>query len=39
MGFAASALFNDQVLFFVYVFCSNNEYILENISSIWTQKV
>ena len=37
--FAESALSHDQVLFFVNVFCWNNEYITENIRRIWTQKV
>ena len=37
--FAESALSHDQVLFFVNVFCWNNEYIPENIRRIWTQKV
>ena len=39
MVFAVSAIFHDQVLFFLYVFCSNNEYILGNISRISVQKV
>ena len=29
-----SVFFHDQVLFFVYIFCSNNEYISYNISGI-----
>ena len=33
------AFFHEQVLFFVYVFCWNNEYIFGNISRIWVQKV
>ena len=37
--FVVSALFNDQVLFILYVFCWNNEHILDNISRIWVQKV
>ena len=37
--FAVSALFHDQVLFFVYAFCWNNDYILGNISRIWVQSV
>lgn len=37
--FAESALSHDQLLFFVNVFCWNNEYITENIRRIWTQKV
>ena len=32
-------VFLDQVLFFVYVFCWNNEYIHGIISRIWVQKV
>ena len=32
--FAVSALSFGQMLFFVYVLCWNNEYILENISRI-----
>ena len=31
--------FHDQLLFFVFVFCWNNEYILDNISRICVQKV
>ena len=34
-----SALFHEHELFFVYIFCWNNEYILDNISRIWVQKV
>ena len=30
--FSVSALFHNQVLLFVHVFCWNNEYILDNIS-------
>ena len=37
--FAVSALFNYQVLFFVYVFCCNNEYVPGNVSCIWVQSV
>ena len=33
--FTVSALFLDQVLFFVYVFCWNDECILGNINHIW----
>ena len=32
--FAVAVLFQDQVLFFVYVFCWNNEYVIENLSHI-----
>ena len=39
MVFAVSAFFHDQMLFFVYVFCWNNEYILDNVSRIWVQKM
>ena len=34
LSFAVSALFHDQVLFFVYVFCWKNEYILDSFSRI-----
>ena len=37
--FAASALFHDQVLFFLYALSLNNKYILSNISHIWVQLV
>ena len=37
--FAASAIFYDQVLFFAYVFCWNNYYILHGVRGIWVQKV
>ena len=37
--FAVSTLFHDLALFFVYFCCWNNEYILDNISRIWDQKV
>ena len=37
--FAVSALFHNLALFFVYFCCWNNEYILDNISRIWVQKV
>ena len=37
--FAVSALFHDQVLFFLCVFCWNNEYFPDNISPIWVKKV
>ena len=33
MFFAVSALFHEQVVFFVYVLCWKNEYILSNISA------
>ena len=33
-GFAVAALSQDQVLFFVYIFCWNNEHILDKISRI-----
>ena len=36
---AVSVLFHEQVLYFMYAFCWNNEYILDNISYIWVQKV
>ena len=36
---AMSALFHDQVLFFVYVFCWNNEYILSNVNRIWVLRI
>ena len=39
MVFAVSALFRNQVLFFVYVFYRNNEYNLDNISRIWVQQI
>ena len=35
LTFVVSALFHEQVLFFGYVFCWNNEYILDNINRIW----
>ena len=35
LAFGMSALFHNQVLLFMYVFCWNNEYILENISCVW----
>ena len=31
LAFALPALFHNQALFFVYVFCWNNEYMLDNI--------
>ena len=34
-----TALFQDQVLFIAYVFCWKNEYIFDNVSRIWVQKV
>ena len=37
--FAVPALFHEQVLFFVYGFCWNNENIIEDISHGWVQKV
>ena len=37
--FAVSALFYDQVLFFVNVFCWSNEHNLDNFSRTWAQKV
>ena len=36
---AMSELFHDQVLFFVYVFCWNNEYILSNVNRIWVLRI
>ena len=37
--FAVSAHSHDQVLIFIYICCSNNEYCLDNISRIWVQRV
>ena len=36
---AMSELFHDQVLFFVYAFCWNNEYILSNVNRIWVLRI
>ena len=33
-GFAVSELFHEQIVVFMYGFCSNKEYILGNISRI-----
>ena len=37
--FAMSALFHDQMLSLLYVFCWKNEHLLDNISRISVQKV
>ena len=38
LAFTVSALFHEQMLFFVYVLCQNNEYILGNTSRIWVRE-
>ena len=35
--FTVSAFFHEQMLFFVFVLCQNNEYILGNTSRIWVR--
>ena len=36
--FKVSAYFHNQMLFFVYILCQNNEYILGNTSRIWVRE-
>ena len=38
-GFCSVSLFSQLGVFCAYVFCWNNEYIFDNISRIWVQKV
>ena len=35
--FTVSAFFHEQMLFFVFVLCQNNEYILGNTTRIWVR--
>ena len=37
--FTVWVLFHDQELFYVYVFCWNDEYNQGNVSRTWVQKV